>query len=135
MSSNKLSGEFPRTITAHIELVSFNVSNNDISENIPRQIGNLKSLESLDLSNNKITGGIPMSISIFLSYVDLSNNNLSGRIPLDTQLQCILEMMNFVGLPLPRKCHRDDQSSQDPSISGGNEQYSREGTYKFDRGF
>ncbi|PON52433.1 LRR domain containing protein [Parasponia andersonii] len=118
LSSNKLMGEIPGTITELVELVSLNLSRNNLSGQIPLEIGQLKSLDALDLSNNHLVGRIPTSLSKVdrLSTLDLSNNNLSGEIPRGTQLQSFNDTAymgnsKLCGDPLP-KCPRKSTGSR-----------------------
>ncbi|KAL5568476.1 hypothetical protein UlMin_025051, partial [Ulmus minor] len=88
LSSNKLSGEIPESITL-LKLQSLNLSRNRLTGSIPENFSPMSNaLESLDLSRNQLSGRIPESFSSLtsLSKLDLSYNKLTGRIPRSTQL-------------------------------------------------
>ncbi|KAM0068076.1 putative leucine-rich repeat domain superfamily [Helianthus debilis subsp. tardiflorus] len=112
LSSNKLVGEIPETLTALKDLIGLNLSYNNFSGGIPRNIGSMTSLNSLDLSANELTGTIPLSLGAlhFLSHLNLSRNNLSGQIPIGNQLQTLIDPSIYAdnpylcGAPLPKEC-------------------------------
>ncbi|KAH7510804.1 hypothetical protein FEM48_ZijujUnG0086200 [Ziziphus jujuba var. spinosa] len=62
LSSNRLTGEIPKTLTNLVELVQLNLSRNYLSGTIPESIGKMKLLESLDLSHNQLSSKIPMGL-------------------------------------------------------------------------
>ncbi|KAL6312596.1 hypothetical protein AAG906_005997 [Vitis piasezkii] len=77
LSSNNLSGEFPKEITALFGLVMLNLSRNHITGHIPENISRLHQLSSLDLSRQMTT---------FNASVFEGNPGLCGA-PLDTKCQ------------------------------------------------
>ncbi|XP_047949634.1 receptor-like protein EIX1 [Salvia hispanica] len=87
-SSNRLTGNIPKSFSTMRGLISLNLSRNSLTGLIP-DIGNMHMLYSLDLSHNQLLGKIPTSLAEVhtLGFLDLSNNNLSGKIPTGTQLQ------------------------------------------------
>ena len=117
LSSNNLSGDFPKEITNLFGLMSLNLSKNHIHGSIPNNISRLPELSSLDLSSNNLQGEIPSSMSslTFLSYLNLSNNNFSIKIPFTGQMT-IFSTYAFAGnpglcgAPLITKCQDDDSS-------------------------
>ncbi|XP_047949629.1 receptor-like protein EIX1 [Salvia hispanica] len=88
-SSNRLSGNIPKSFSTMRGLRSLNLSRNSLTGNIILDIGELEVLDSLDLSRNQLSGQIPTSLAEIhtLGFLDLSNNDLSGKIPTSTQLQ------------------------------------------------
>ncbi|XP_047950169.1 receptor-like protein EIX2 isoform X2 [Salvia hispanica] len=88
-SSNRLSGNIPKSFSSMKGLISLNLSRNSLTGYIIPDIGNLEVLDSLDLSHNHLYGKIPTSLAEIhtLGVLDLSSNNLSGKIPTGTQLQ------------------------------------------------
>ena len=117
LSSNNLSGDFPKEITNLFGLMSLNLSKNHIHGSIPNNISRLPELSSLDLSSNNLHGKIPSSMSslTFLSYLNLSNNNFSGQIPFTGQMTTFSEYAfagnpGLCGAPLITKCQDDDSS-------------------------
>ncbi|KAI0503504.1 hypothetical protein KFK09_014438 [Dendrobium nobile] len=88
LSGNKLSGEFPETLTNLSGVIVLDLSNNNLTGKIPQNIDNMKELEYFDLSNNHFFGEIPITMSslMFLSNLNLSYNNFSGVIPNGGQL-------------------------------------------------
>ncbi|XP_015164270.1 receptor-like protein 2 [Solanum tuberosum] len=114
MSSNKLSGDIPVSLTGLVGLRSFNFSNNNLTGKIPNDIGDMKVLESVDLSENKFYNQIPQSFSSLstLSFLNLFDNNSLCMIPLSTQPQSF-DLTSFqgnklCGLPLLMNCSLDD---------------------------
>ncbi|XP_047938877.1 receptor-like protein EIX2 isoform X2 [Salvia hispanica] len=89
LSSNRLSGNIPKSFSSMKGLVSLNLSSNSFTGSIIPDIGEMEMLECLDLSKNQLFGKIPSSLAHlkYLDFLDLSNNNLSGEIPTSTQLQ------------------------------------------------
>ncbi|KAK3184076.1 hypothetical protein Dsin_031362 [Dipteronia sinensis] len=122
LSSNKLSGEVPVTVTSLIGLISLNLSRNSLTGPIPPKIGQLNLLNTLDLSDNLLAGEIPESCSQLnaLGVLDLSNNNLSGKIPSNTKLQSFdpsayAGNLELCGPPLSNTCPGEEQP-QDPDF-------------------
>ncbi|XP_047947480.1 receptor-like protein EIX1 [Salvia hispanica] len=112
-SSNRLTGNLPKSISGMRGLKSLNLSRNSLIGNIIPDIGKMEMLDSLDLSHNQLSGEIPTSLAEIytLGFLDLSNNKLSGKIPKGTQLQSFNEWSYAVndglcGDPLP-KCPGD----------------------------
>ena len=111
LSSNNLSGEFPKEITALFGLVMLNLSRNHITGHIPENISRLHQLSSLDLSSNMFFGVIPRSMSSLsaLGYLNLSYNNFSGVIPFIGQMTTFNASVfegnpGLCGAPLDTKC-------------------------------
>ncbi|XP_047949616.1 receptor-like protein EIX2 [Salvia hispanica] len=88
-SSNRLTGNIPKSFSTMRGLISLNLSRNSLTGHIIPDIGNMHMLDSLDLSHNQLLGKIPTSLAEIhtLGFLDLSNNNLSGKIPTGIQLQ------------------------------------------------
>ncbi|KAL0364997.1 UNVERIFIED_CONTAM: Leucine-rich repeat receptor-like serine/threonine-protein kinase BAM1 [Sesamum angustifolium] len=83
LSTNKLSGHLPFSISHFPSLQILLLSENSFSGPLPPSIGELHQAVKLDLSGNALTGEIPHEIGncVHLDYLDLSQNNLSGPIP------------------------------------------------------
>ncbi|KAF3435985.1 hypothetical protein FNV43_RR23077 [Rhamnella rubrinervis] len=118
LSSNRLRGEIPVTLTNLVQLVHLNLSRNNLSGIIPMDIGELDQLQGLDLSHNHLSGHIPMSLAkiYYLAYLDMSNNNLSGKIPTSTQLltfnaSAYRDNPGLCGRPLEIMCPGDQTVS------------------------
>ncbi|KAL5568475.1 hypothetical protein UlMin_025050, partial [Ulmus minor] len=114
LSSNRLSGEIPESITL-LKLNTLNLSRNRLTGSIPDNFNPRSQLESLDLSRNQLSGRIPASFSGLTSInkLDLSYNKLMGRIPSSTQLDgfdasAYLGNDDLCGAVLNRSCSGDD---------------------------
>ncbi|KAL5568469.1 hypothetical protein UlMin_025044 [Ulmus minor] len=114
LSSNRLSGEIPESITL-LKLNTLNLSRNRLAGSIPDNFNPRSQLESLDLSRNQLSGRIPASFSGLTSInkLDLSYNKLTGRIPSSTQLDgfdasVYLGNDNLCGPVLNKSCPGDD---------------------------
>ncbi|KAL1556294.1 receptor-like protein EIX2 isoform X2 [Salvia divinorum] len=115
-SSNRLTGNIPKSFSNMRDLNSLNLSRNSLSGCIIPDIGKLEMLDSLDLSLNQLSGKIPTSLAEIytLGFLDLSNNSLLGEIPMSTQLQSFNASAyagnhGLCGDPLP-KCPEDSLS-------------------------
>ncbi|XP_047949704.1 receptor-like protein EIX1 [Salvia hispanica] len=107
-SSNRLTGNIPKSFSMMRGLRSLNLSRNSLTGDIIPDIGKMETLDSLDLSHNQLSGKIPTSLVEVhnLGVLDLSSNNLSGKIPTSTQLQSFTtstyaENDGLCGDPLP----------------------------------
>ena len=112
-SSNRLTGNIPKSISSMRGLKSLNLSRNSLTGYITPDIGKLEMLNSLDLSHNQLSGKIPTSLGevYSLGVLDLSSNNFRGKIPTSTQLQSFnasayARNVGLWGDPLP-KCLED----------------------------
>ncbi|XP_047949623.1 receptor-like protein EIX2 [Salvia hispanica] len=119
-SSNRLTGNIPKSFSTLRGLISLNLSRNSLKGYIIPDIGNMEVIDSLDLSHNQLYGKIPTSLAEIhnLGFLDLSNNNLSGKIP-STQLQSFnassyAENDGLCGDPLP-KCPGDSSRPSTPN--------------------
>ncbi|CAL4990886.1 unnamed protein product [Urochloa decumbens] len=83
LTDNLLTGALPESITLMQNLGRLDVSANYMSGPIPTQIGMLKSLDRLYLDRNKFSGPIPDSIQNLsrLEYIWLSYNDFNSTIP------------------------------------------------------
>ncbi|RKN03595.1 hypothetical protein D7036_13550 [Aquimarina sp. BL5] len=83
LSSNKLSGTIPSTISDFTSLVSLRLDRNTLTGEIPINIETLNVLEELYLNYNELTGAIPSGLEIIttLEVLHLDNNKLTGTIP------------------------------------------------------
>ncbi|XP_047947660.1 receptor-like protein EIX2 [Salvia hispanica] len=120
-SSNRLTGNIPKSFCTLRGLISLNLSRNSLKGYIILDIGNMEVLDSLDLSHNQLYGKIPTSLAEIhnLGFLDLSNNNFSGKIPTSTQLQSFnvssyAENDGLCGDPLP-KCPGDSLRPSTPN--------------------
>ncbi|KAL5567878.1 hypothetical protein UlMin_024453 [Ulmus minor] len=114
LSSNRLSGEIPDSITL-LKLNTLNLSRNRLTGSIPDNFNPRSQLESLDLSTNQLSGRIPASLSGLTSInkLNLSYNKLTGRIPSSTQLDgfdasVYLGNDDLCGPVLKKSCSGDD---------------------------
>ncbi|XP_047952037.1 receptor-like protein EIX2 [Salvia hispanica] len=112
-SSNRLTGNIPKSFSTMRGLISLNLSRNSLTGYIILDIGNMEVLDAFDLSHNQLSGKIPTSLAKIntLGFLDLSNNDLSGKIPTGTQLQSFNASAyagndGLCGDPLP-KCPED----------------------------
>ncbi|RWR73556.1 putative LRR receptor-like serine/threonine-protein kinase [Cinnamomum micranthum f. kanehirae] len=84
ISNNNFSGKLPPDIdTIFPNLVTFNMSTNKLQGAIPLSLSKLQKLETLDLSQNKLFGEMPEGLvgnNTSLKYLKLSNNELHGNI-------------------------------------------------------
>lgn len=83
LSTNKLKGKIPDSISDLETLESLNLSSNQLDGEIPSSIGDISSLKNLSLSSNLISGSLPASIGDLhgLEYLDLSSNQFNTTIP------------------------------------------------------
>ncbi|KAL1556246.1 receptor-like protein EIX1 [Salvia divinorum] len=112
-SSNRLTGNIPKSFSNMRNLNSLNLSRNSLTGYIIPDIGKMETVNSLNLSQNQLSGKIPTRLAQIhaLGVLDLSNNNLSGKIPSGTQLQSFIASAyagndGLCGNPLP-KCPED----------------------------
>ncbi|XP_057792806.1 receptor-like protein EIX2 [Salvia miltiorrhiza] len=124
-SSNRLTGNIPKSFSSMLGLISLNLSRNSLTGNIIRDIGEMEMLECVDLSHNQFSGELPTSLAQlqYLAVLDLSNNDLFGKIPTSTQLQSFdasayAKNDGLCGAPLGALCPED---SLRPSIPNQNE--------------
>eukprot|EP01018_Ginkgo_biloba_P026652 Gb_19052 [translate_table: standard] len=82
LSSNRLNGTIPESLSNFTRLNSLYLAENMLSGPIPEHLGNLP-LTFLNLSYNHFNGSIPASFSRLncLTKLDLTSNNLQGIIP------------------------------------------------------
>ncbi|CAO2150233.1 unnamed protein product [Urochloa humidicola] len=97
LPDNLLTGALPEAITVMQNLGRLDISANDMSGPIPTQIGMLKSLNRLYLDRNKFSGPIPDSIQNLsrLEYIWLSYNKFNSTIPAS-----LFQLDKLVGLNL-----------------------------------
>ncbi|WQF84617.1 Putative leucine-rich repeat domain superfamily [Colletotrichum destructivum] len=105
LSSNKLSGPFPRSVL-DINLTFLDLRFNEFSGPIPREVFDLD-LDVLFLNNNQFSSGIPDNLgSSPVLYLTLANNKLSGSIPKSIgsmkHVQEILLLGNALSGSIPR---------------------------------
>ncbi|KAG7583378.1 Leucine-rich repeat [Arabidopsis suecica] len=81
VSSNRLFGQVPPTISNLTQLTKLKLPFNDLTGSLPL-VQNLTKLSWLELSYNHFSGTIPSSLfnMPFLSYLSLKENNLNGSI-------------------------------------------------------
>ncbi|KAJ0982048.1 hypothetical protein J5N97_010303 [Dioscorea zingiberensis] len=82
LSSNKLRGVFPDSISNCLRLTSLNVRANKFTGPIPSSIGALSELQSLYLGTNGFDRDVPEELlqCSNLVFLDLSNNNFGGDV-------------------------------------------------------
>ncbi|TQN66949.1 hypothetical protein CSHISOI_08493 [Colletotrichum shisoi] len=105
LSSNKLSGPFPRSVLG-INLTFLGLRFNEFSGPIPREVFDLD-LDVLFLNNNQFSSGIQDNLgSSPVLYLTLANNKLSGSIPKSIgsmkHVQEILLLGNALSGSIPR---------------------------------
>ncbi|XP_057792805.1 receptor-like protein EIX1 [Salvia miltiorrhiza] len=122
-SSNRLTGNIPKSFYSMHGLISLNLSRNSLTGNIIRDIGEMEMLECVDLSHNQFSGELPTSLAQlqYLAVLDLSNNDLFGKIPTSTQLQSFdasayAENDGLCGPPLPALCPKDSLRPPTPNL-------------------
>ncbi|KAG5537172.1 hypothetical protein RHGRI_024563 [Rhododendron griersonianum] len=110
-SSNKFSGEIPKSLGSLSGLQLLNISNNDLTGFIPSSLAYLTQLESLDLSRNLLSGEIPQQLTqlTFLSILNVSHNRLTGPIPQGEQFSTFENSsydgnLGLCGVPLSKLC-------------------------------
>uniref|UniRef100_A0A5K1C6Y4 Protein kinase domain-containing protein n=1 Tax=Nymphaea colorata TaxID=210225 RepID=A0A5K1C6Y4_9MAGN len=83
ISANKLSGEFPASLSKLQMLEYLNLSRNTFDGHIPEQLDHMLNLDTIDLSHNKLSVEIPKSLEKLqhIQVLDLSFNLLEGEIP------------------------------------------------------
>ncbi|KAJ4702768.1 Leucine-rich receptor-like protein kinase family protein [Melia azedarach] len=91
LSSNRLAGPLPSSVSNFSGLQIFLLSGNKLSGEMPSEIGQLKNILHLDMSRNNFSGNIPPEI-------DFSHNNFSGVIPEFGQYS-FFNSTSFVGNP------------------------------------
>ncbi|PKU61709.1 LRR receptor-like serine/threonine-protein kinase GSO1 [Dendrobium catenatum] len=69
LSGNKLSGEFPETLTDLSGLIFLDLSNNNLTGKIPQNINCMKEIESFDLSNNHFFGEVAYIFYVILMFL------------------------------------------------------------------
>ncbi|KAI3901335.1 hypothetical protein MKW92_024650 [Papaver armeniacum] len=105
LSSNALSGEFPRWIGNIRQLFFLNLSNNGFHSAIPIEFKTLSYLEELDLHSNNFTGGLDYIFAKtsdgghgYYRLLDLSDNMFAGPIDEDignlNAIQATLKLEN-----------------------------------------
>uniref|UniRef100_A0A6N2LLE8 Leucine-rich repeat-containing N-terminal plant-type domain-containing protein n=1 Tax=Salix viminalis TaxID=40686 RepID=A0A6N2LLE8_SALVM len=82
VSGNQISGTIPEFVEG-LSLKALIIGSNKITGQFPGSISNLKELERIDVSRNQITGTIPTTLGLLsnLQWLDLSINSLTGKIP------------------------------------------------------
>lgn len=105
LSSNRLKGHIPSSISALGSLQNLDLSSNALSGTLPDSIGDLADLKNATFAHNSLSGPIPDSISLLssLTHLDLSSNQFNGTIPKFVaemkQLKFLnLEKNNFQGV-------------------------------------
>ncbi|KAL0915754.1 hypothetical protein M5K25_013207 [Dendrobium thyrsiflorum] len=133
LSGNKLSGEFPETLTDLSGLIVLDLSDNNLTGKIPQNIDGMKELESFDLSNNHFFGEIPITMSslMFLNNLNISNNNFSGVIPNGGQLTTFSSSAfsgnKFLcGLQIDVLCKENNVNVNDTSNNNGDDNNGKE---------
>ncbi|CAI5459248.1 unnamed protein product [Closterium sp. Yama58-4] len=81
LSSNRLSGPIPDTISSFTRLKRLLLDKNALSGSIPAGVSKLQRLQGLGLSYNKLSGTIPAVWPAGVRNVLLAGNRLSGAVP------------------------------------------------------
>ena len=83
LSSNGLTGFFPRSFGSLLTLRRLMLHANTLNGTIPSSIGSLNTLEDLDLSQNALVGTLPQSFASIsrLTSLLLAGNTLCGTVP------------------------------------------------------
>ncbi|CAI7743901.1 unnamed protein product [Closterium sp. NIES-54] len=81
LSSNRLSGPIPATISSFKQLKRLHLDNNALTGAIPASVSNMKWLQILWLFKNSLTGSIPAVWLARIQQVLLAGNQLSGAVP------------------------------------------------------
>lgn len=96
LSNNKLTGEFPITITNLRHLNTLFLPSNDIEGDIPTEISKLVNLKDLHLYWNNLTGGIDNLKGLSnLERLSLWGNQFSGNIPSEIGLLTNLRSLHL----------------------------------------
>lgn len=107
LSENQFHGDIPESMKSLTQLMTLNLSTNNFHGELFPQVGQLPDLVDLSLSQNALSGVIPESIGELrnLRSLDLSKNHFSGRIPYSfTNLSNLVALQlsdNELSGPLP----------------------------------
>ncbi|CAI7773302.1 unnamed protein product [Closterium sp. NIES-54] len=81
LSSNRLSGPIPATISSFTRLKRLLLDKNTLAGSIPAGVSKLQRLQGLGLSYNSLLGNIPAVWPASFRQVLLAGNRLSGAVP------------------------------------------------------
>ncbi|CAI5957358.1 unnamed protein product [Closterium sp. NIES-64] len=81
LSSNRLSGPIPATISSFTRLKRLLLDKNTLAGSIPAGVSKLQRLQGLGLSYNTLSGTIPAVWPAGIQNVLLAGNRLSGAVP------------------------------------------------------
>lgn len=109
LNDNRLSGEFPASITTLHRLKTVVFSGNNISGEIPASLTRLARLYSLLLQDNLLTGEVPPLNQSSLTFLNVSNNRLSGEVPATAALlrfnfSSFTNNLNLCGAQVEKNC-------------------------------
>ncbi|KAJ0669274.1 putative non-specific serine/threonine protein kinase [Helianthus annuus] len=95
LMGNRLSGQFPTTLTRMTTLLELNIEANRFSGPIPKEIANLKNLDKLRICDNNFTGKIPNFISQWTQIWRLHIQGCSFEGPLPLSISALTQLKDL----------------------------------------
>lgn len=135
LHDNRLSGEFPASITTLHRLKTIVFSGNNISGEIPASLTRLARLYSLLVQDNLLTGEVPPLNQSSLTFLNVSNNRLSGKVPATAALlrfnsSSFTNNLNLCGSQVNKNCTSPVVPSTSPPTPSSINPHNNEGETK-----